>query len=108
MSVQLFHNKSTGGGRYFSAIGTGFARAVDAKEKLGLELAILCIVGLAYGGGHLATWNNTFATIVEQWMWRTCAIITACAVGAPILGLQQDLILLGRKFCASACYFSSH
>lgn len=108
MSVQLFYHKYTGGGRYFSAIGTGFARAVDAKEKLGLELAILCIVGLAYGGGHLATWNNTFATITERWMWRGCAIVTACAVGAPILSPQQDLILLGRKFCASTCHFCNH
>ena len=108
MSVQLFHNDREANNKadkYFNAIGMGVARALQARETLGWELAILCIVGLAYGGGHLATWNNTFPSTVEKWMWKGCALVTAIAVGAPIHVPQHDLILLGRWFCGYAGFF---
>ncbi|MCJ1281311.1 hypothetical protein MMC26_000630 [Xylographa opegraphella] len=34
----------------------------------------ICLFGASFGGLHLISWNATFPTVVEQWLWRTAAL----------------------------------
>ena len=34
----------------------------------------ICLFGASFGALHLISWNATFPTLVEQWLWRAAAI----------------------------------
>lgn len=48
-------------------------------RKFWLEAVALSIVGLAYGGLHLAVWNYDFPTAAERRLWKISSLLTAGA-----------------------------
>ncbi|KAI5846659.1 hypothetical protein BZA05DRAFT_406211 [Tricharina praecox] len=71
----------------FTALGRAFDRIIRGRANLVWEGALLCTVGLIYGGVHLATWNNYFVSAFERHAWRACSIVTAVAVLGFVLEL---------------------
>lgn len=48
-------------------------------RRFGWEAVALSLVGLAYGGLHLAAWNYTFPSLVERRLWKISSLLTAGA-----------------------------
>ncbi|KAA1473466.1 hypothetical protein DENSPDRAFT_839935 [Dentipellis sp. KUC8613] len=42
-----------------------------------IEVFVLVITCLLFGGWHCIAWNFTFPTFAELWMWRVCSILSA-------------------------------
>ncbi|KAE8449594.1 hypothetical protein EG329_007924 [Mollisiaceae sp. DMI_Dod_QoI] len=85
---------------YFEALSNAYGRLFHAKMKL--EGLIIALVGLIYGGAHLAAWNYSFPSDVEAVLWKVAAIVTAIAwsafVAQVVLGnLLQRYILGGHQ-----------
>jgi len=40
---------------------------------------VLAFAGSAYGGLHLAAWNDFFPTAAERWLWIACALATGAS-----------------------------
>lgn len=53
---------------------------VTAKSGV-VTITIFTMVGMIYGAPHFLAWNSSFATQMEQLLWRIC---TCAIVGAPI------------------------
>ncbi|KXS96329.1 hypothetical protein AC578_9377 [Pseudocercospora eumusae] len=41
---------------------------------------LCCLVGISFPALHLLSWNSTFPTIVELWLWRASAIASIVAM----------------------------
>lgn len=48
-------------------------------RKFGWETVALSLVGLAYGGLHLAAWNYPFPSAAERRLWKISSLLTAGA-----------------------------
>lgn len=48
-------------------------------KKFGWETVALSLVGLAYGGLHLAAWNFEFPSFAERRLWKISSLLTAGA-----------------------------
>lgn len=90
----LFKTKS-----YFKTLGNGYGRLSRTREKLWREAAAISLVGLVYGGVHLAAWRNRFPTEAEQMLWRVAAAITAVAWSGFVLSLGLGRRRLLQKMC---------
>lgn len=49
-------------------------------RRFGWETVALSLVGLAYGGLHLAAWNYKFPSAAERRLWKISSLLTAGAV----------------------------
>lgn len=50
--------------------------STDQGHKMSLDKGVHFAFNLLYGGGHLAAWaSSSFPTAVEQWLWRSAAIM---------------------------------
>lgn len=36
----------------------------------------ICLFGVSFGALHLISWNTTFPTVVELWLWRIAALVS--------------------------------
>lgn len=48
-------------------------------RKFGWETVVLSLVGLAYGGLHLAAWDYEFPSLAERRLWKISSLLTAGA-----------------------------
>lgn len=90
----LFKTKS-----YFKTLGNGYGRLWRSRAKLWREAVAISLVGLLYGGVHLAAWRNRFPTEAEQMLWRVAAAITAVGWSGFVLSLWLGKHPLLRKMC---------
>ena len=37
---------------------------------------VICLSGVSFGALHLLSWDTIFPTLVEQWLWRTAALVS--------------------------------
>ncbi|KAJ7130456.1 hypothetical protein C8R44DRAFT_731978 [Mycena epipterygia] len=67
--------------------------SMDLKEagsdEIQIPFSIEFLVGTIFGGIHCATWNASFPSTTEMWMWRSCSLLVA-AIPA-VLGLLSVL-----------------
>ncbi|KAJ4294115.1 hypothetical protein N0V90_007805 [Kalmusia sp. IMI 367209] len=84
---------------YFKALGNGYGRLWRSRAKLWREAVAISLVGLVYGGVHLAAWRNRFPTEAEQMLWRVAAAITAVGWSGFVLSLWLGRQPLLRKMC---------
>ncbi|KAK8164189.1 hypothetical protein IWX90DRAFT_415979 [Phyllosticta citrichinensis] len=83
---------------------------------------LICILGAAFGGIHLISWNSIFPTLLERWLWRASALIsvatsiicmqfeamsmkwdgpmTIIRVSSPILYVVSRFAMMGEVFAA--------
>ena len=83
---------------------------------------LICLLGAAFGALHLMSWNSTFPTTFERWLWRSSALasvvtsilcmqfetmsfqwdgpLTIVRVASPILYLISRLLMMGEVFAA--------
>jgi len=69
--------------RYFFALDTVYIRMISAKRKIWRECLIICGVGMVYGAIYVATWNYSFPSNAEKWLWQACTFVIAFAVSGP-------------------------
>jgi hypothetical protein len=83
---------------YFKALSNAYGRLFHANMKI--EGLIIAVVGLIYGGVHLAAWNDTFPSYAEKVLWQIAAIVTAIAWSAFVvqvaLGNLLERFILNR------------
>ncbi|KAJ7219864.1 hypothetical protein C8J57DRAFT_1731930 [Mycena rebaudengoi] len=90
-----------GYGGYDPAVHTsvpGFwSSSLGEQDKPVFAFFIECLVGTIFGAIHCAVWNADFASTVEMWMWRCCALsvtaippIVALVIVAWDSGLVDD------------------
>lgn len=63
------------------------------QHNLRAEALGISLVGLVYGGVHLAAWNNTFPSYAEQLLWKIAALITATAWSTFVISLRLIPVL---------------
>jgi hypothetical protein len=83
---------------------------------------LTCILGAAFGALHLMSWNSTFPTTFERWLWRASGLtsvitsiicmqfrtmsfrwdgpLTIVRVASPILYAVSRFIIMGEVFAA--------
>lgn len=83
---------------------------------------LTCLFGISFGALHLASWNTSFPTIVELWLWRVSAfvsivsmlifmhfekvvlrwdgILTILSLSSPIFYLISRVVMMGQVFTA--------
>lgn len=83
------------------SLGEAFDRIIKGRSNIVWEGAFLSTVGLTYGGVHLATWNNHFETLFEEYAWKACSIVTAFAVLGFILQLCIGTLIQHIDFTES-------
>lgn len=52
---------------------------------------LICILGASFGAIHLISWNSTFPTPFERWLWRSSAMVS---VGTSIIYMQFEAVHL--------------
>lgn len=57
--------------------GLGYLGSVNVhRDSL---KSVVAFAGAAYGGLHLAAWNDFFPTVAERWLWMSCALATGAS-----------------------------
>ncbi|KAJ7247087.1 hypothetical protein C8J57DRAFT_1674670 [Mycena rebaudengoi] len=51
-----------------------FWSSSDKQDKYKHAFLMGCLVGTMFGSIHCAAWNADFASSVEMWLWRSCAL----------------------------------
>ena len=72
---------------YFEVIGFAYRTLWASRKRIWREGLSISVVGLIYGGVHLAAWNNHFSTLAEQILWQVSALATAIATSTFVLSL---------------------
>lgn len=55
---------------------------------------VTCLFGISFGALHLVSWDITFPTVLEQWLWRVSAIISMVAM---LVFMQFQKVILRWK-----------
>jgi hypothetical protein len=55
---------------------------------------VLWFASMAYGGVHLAAWNDYFPTTIEAWLWRSSSI---CITSSGLIWLMINLLAENSK-----------
>ncbi|KAJ7219855.1 hypothetical protein C8J57DRAFT_1095108, partial [Mycena rebaudengoi] len=76
--LRLWSVLGGGYGGYDAAVQTSvpsfWAASSGSQDKNYLAFYIECFVGTIFGAIHCTAWNANFASTVEMWMWRSCAL----------------------------------
>ena len=78
---------------YFETVRIANERVMRSIPKIRKQGILLSCLSLAYGGVHLAIWNNAFPSDVERWMWRGSACINL-----GLWGLFAISLFVGKVF----------
>ncbi|KAJ7255569.1 hypothetical protein C8J57DRAFT_1655069 [Mycena rebaudengoi] len=91
---RFFEITSGGYDKYNPAVHTSvpsfWSSPSGKQDKAEFAFYIECLVGTIFGAIHCVAWTADFASTVEMWMWRSCAllvtaiplIIALCTVAA--------------------------
>ena len=104
--IQLCDKRSPFSG-YFKIMRIALRRLIDSRGNIWKEGLALTLIALAYGGAHLSTWNNSFVTRFEQWMWRSSSMLTAVSMGIFVLSLYIGALLRAFKNGTLEKYYSN-
>lgn len=69
--------------RYFLALDKVYCRLISAKRNIWMESLIICGAGIVYGAIYVTTWNYSFPSEAEKWLWQACSFIIAFSVSNP-------------------------
>lgn len=72
---------------YFEVIGFAYRTLWASRKRIWREGLSISVVGLIYGGVHLAAWNYPFPSTAEQILWQVSALATAIATSTFVLSL---------------------
>lgn len=83
---------------------------------------IVCLLGCSFGAVHLISWNATFSTIIELWLWRASSVgsiatalvamqfkkvsfrwqglVTIVQIGSPVLYIVCRLFMVAEAIAA--------
>ncbi|KAK4574049.1 hypothetical protein LTR86_001810 [Recurvomyces mirabilis] len=72
---------------------------------------VTCLFGISFGALHLVSWNTTFPTAIEAWLWRGAAITSMVSMllfmqfekvvlCSPLLYLASRVVMLGGAIAA--------
>lgn len=78
---------------YFQVIGLAYQTLWASRKRLWREGLSISVVGLFYGGVHLAAWNSHFPSPAEQILWQVSALATAIATSTFVLSLCLSVIV---------------
>lgn len=78
---------------YFTVLNGAYTRLWRGRKNVKLEGLSISLVGLIYGGVHLAAWNYLFPSYVEQLLWRISATVTATAWSGFVVSLWLSVLL---------------
>lgn len=86
MYLSLSHQKNVLR-EYFEVIEFAYQTLWASRKRIWREGLSISVVGLIYGGVHLAAWNYPFPSTEEQILWQVSALATAIATSAFVLSL---------------------
>lgn len=94
----------------------------DATLYMSKWWPLICLLSVIFGALHLISWNSTFPTRFEQWLWRGSALVsiatsiicmqyrkislnwegmsTIIRIGTPILYVISRIVMTGQVFAA--------
>lgn len=72
---------------YFEVIASGYRTLWASRKRMWREGVSISVVGLVYGGVHLAAWNKFFPTKAEKILWQISSLATAIASSTFVLTL---------------------
>lgn len=78
---------------YFDVMTTAYTTLWSSRKRIWREGLSISLVGLTYGGVHLAAWNNTFPTTAEKILWQVAALVTAIAWSTFVLSLWLSVFV---------------
>lgn len=78
---------------YFDVIASGYRTLWASRKRMWREGISISVVGLVYGGVHLAAWNSFFPTRAEQILWQISALATAIASSTFVLTLCLSVLV---------------
>lgn len=78
---------------YFTVIELAYQTLWASRKRIWRDGLSISIVGLIYGGVHLAAWNNKFPTTAEMILWRVSALATAIATSTFLLSLYLSVFV---------------
>ena len=92
----------------------------DANLYMTRYWPLICLLGASFGAIHLISWDTTFPTTMELWLWRVSALVsvatsvlcmqfrsvslhwegplTIVKVGSPVLYIVSRVIMAGETF----------
>lgn len=79
---------------YFEIIAWGYRTLWASRRRMWREGISISVVGLIYGGLHLAAWNSSFPTRAEQILWQVSALATAIATSTFVLTLYLSVFFV--------------
>lgn len=82
---------------YFQVIEFAYRTLWASRKRMWREGLYISVVGLFYGGVHLAAWNSRFPTIAEQILWRVSALATAIATSTFVLSLYLSVFVTTKN-----------
>lgn len=92
---------------YFEVIGFAYQTLWVSRKRIWREGLSISVVGLFYGGVHLAAWNYHFPTPAEQILWQVSALGTAIAASTFVLSLWLSVFVTtnNSKWVGKICGF---
>lgn len=92
---------------YFEVIGFAYQTLWASRKRIWREGLSISVVGLFYGGVHLAAWNYQFPTPAEQILWQVSALATAIAASTFVLSLWLSVFVTknNSKWVGKICGF---
>ena len=82
---------------YFEVIASGYRTLWASRKRMWREGISISVVGLVYGGVHLAAWNSFFPTRAEKILWQISALATAIASSTFVLTLCLSVFVRRRR-----------
>lgn len=90
---------------YFEVIELAYLTLWASRKRIWREGLFISVVGLIYGGAHLAAWNNPFPTQAELILWQVSALGTAIATSTFVLSLCISVFVTSKtsKWVGKIC-----
>ncbi|KAJ5135558.1 uncharacterized protein N7515_004836 [Penicillium bovifimosum] len=122
---------------YATAVSEREAQDVEGQTEIRKEIVVAhwdpdlyrskiwpltCLFGVSFGALHLVSWNTTFPSIVELWLWRVSAfvsivsmlifmhfekvvvrwdgVLTIFSLSSPVFYLLSRVVMIGEVFAA--------
>ncbi len=78
---------------YFTVMESAYRTLWASRKRLWVEGLFIALVGLIYGGVHLAAWNYRFPSQAEKILWQVASLITAIAWSTFVFSLCLSILV---------------
>jgi hypothetical protein len=78
-----------------TSVPSFWSTSSEEHDKTDFAFYIECLIGTIFGAIHCAAWNADFASTIEMWMWRSCALSVAATpliLALVTAALNTDLV----------------